>query len=499
LRACGAWTTHADADAFASAFCYFAAGPVARRLITQVFVERIKSESLRESDTATPSTALLARVLATLKSASKTFDEEIVAKTISSFRETSEEYFFRVTVPRKKEKENPAVDRKRLDRAHLGSVRFLGELVKFRALDPEWAFAFLKKCTETFAGNAVNAACALLQTCGRYLARRRDTSHRANALLDVFFKLKAVHAKKLEPGQSELVDATYLACRPPPVAARTKKKQNPTRAYVAFVVDRLCREWRPPPEATSETSLDGNEKDVFVKKDRARTCDDAVRRCVRQLRKVNWAEHGRYAVSRLLKGATRSGRVESSMGAARAVATLDRFRENAAQMFVDALMEETCGSRRARRRLAIAIRAEARRARPRDRRGVRREARPGDGGVRAPLFAVGGDETNGNGNGNREGRFVRVFGKRFQREDGPRTRGPTGFFARVSRDARRVPPSPGAGRGRRGARRSAAATKKRERRSETQKKGLVRDAAVPGVLAAVRVPRRRRVFAGALG
>ena len=337
LRACGAWTTHADADAFASAFCYFAAGPVARRLITQVFVERIKSESLRESDTATPSTALLARVLATLKSASKTFDEEIVAKTIDAFRETSEEYFFRVTVTRKKE--NPAVDRK-LDRAHLGSVRFLGELVKFRALDPEWAFAFLKKCTETFAGNAVNAACALLQTCGRYLARRRDTSRRANALLDVFFKLKAVHAKKLEPGQSELVDATYLACRPPPVAARTKKKQNPTRAYVAFVVDRLCREWRPPPEATSETSLDGNKKDVFVKKNRA-SGDDAVRRCVRQLRKVNWAEHGRYAVSRLLKGATRSGRVESSMGAARAVATLDRFRENAAQMFVDALMEET--------------------------------------------------------------------------------------------------------------------------------------------------------------
>mmetsp|Transcript_13427 Transcript_13427/g.57243 ORF Transcript_13427/g.57243 Transcript_13427/m.57243 type:complete len:229 (-) Transcript_13427:72-758(-) len=157
------------------------------------------------------------------------------------------------------------------------------------------------------------------------------------------------------------------------------------------------------------------------------------------------------------------------------------------------------GSRRARRRLAIAIRAEARRARPRDRRGVRREARPGDGGVRAPLFAVGRDETNGNGNGNRERRFVRVFGKRFQREDGPRTRGPTGFFARVSRDARRVPRSPGAGRGRRGARRSAAATKKRERRSETQKKGFVRDAAVPGVLAAVRVPRRRRVFAGALG
>jgi hypothetical protein len=319
--------------------------------------------------------------------------------------------------------------------------------VKFRALDPEWAFAFLKKCTETFAGNAVNAACALLQTCGRYLARRRDTSHRANALLDVFFKLKAVHAKKLEPGQSELVDATYLACRPPPVAARTKKKQNPTRAYVAFVVDRLCREWRPPPEATSETSLDGNDKDVFVKKDRARTGDDAVRRCVRQLRKVNWAEHGRYAVSRLLKGATRSGRVESSMGAARAVATLDRFRENAAQMFVDALMEETAvlaelddvsRSRFAQRRVALgrAI-GEAFVARL-----VPATA------VFAHLFSLLAEtrRTETETETEKDGSFG-FSGSVFQREDGPRTRGPTGFFARVSRDARRVPPSPGAGPG----------------------------------------------------
>ena len=136
-----------------------------------------------------------------------------------------------------------AADSKR----RLGSVRFAGELVKFRALDAEWAFDFLKKTVETFAGPSLDAACALLQTCGRYLARRRDTARRADALLDVFLRRKAVSAARLEPGQSELVDATVLACRPPPVAARRKPSRHPTRAYVAFVVDRLCREWRPPP------------------------------------------------------------------------------------------------------------------------------------------------------------------------------------------------------------------------------------------------------------
>ena len=239
-----------------------------------------------------------------------------------------------------------SVSSRETEKRRLGSVLFMGELVKFRALEPEWAFDFLKKGVDAFAGRALDAACALLQTCGRYLARRRDTARRTDALLDVFLRRKAVSAARLEPGQSELVDATVLACRPPPVAARRKPSRHPTRAYVAFVVDRLCREWRPPPPGVaSPEAARGDGADVAKDAKGASALssrgDDAVRRCVRQLRKVPWAEHGRYAASRLLKGATRSGRVESAAGSARAVATLDRFRANAAQMFVDALLEET--------------------------------------------------------------------------------------------------------------------------------------------------------------
>ena len=187
--------------------------------------------------------------------------------------------------------------------------------------------------------------------------------------------------------------------------------------------------------------------------------DDAVRRCVRQLRKVRWAEHGRYAASRLLKGATRSGRVESAAGAARAVATLDRFRANAAQMFVDALLEETAvlaGIDDARKR---AVRAAARRARPRARRSVRRAARPGDHSVRAALHAVG--------------RGIRGNGRRRFGTERSRTGGARRVFRKTrprprrARDARRVPPSFCAGRFR-----SGGFEKRHEKRGrESKRKG----------------------------
>ena len=345
LRCCDAWTGVADADAFAADFCYFAAGPVARRLVADAFVAAIERASLGASDAAAAPTALLARALATLASASAAFDAEIAAPAIDATRASVERYYLR-------DASTPRADARDAER-RLGMVRFTGECVKFRVLDAEWAFTFLKKTTETFAGPSLDAACALLQTCGRYLARRRDTAARAHALLDVFLRRKAVSAERLEAGQSELVDATCLACRPPPVAARRRRRRHPTRAYVAFVVDRLCREWQSPPPEAEETSPRGGEASAPARKasrgentvasrgDASRASDDAVRRCVRQLRKVTWAEHGRYAVTRLLKGATRSGRVESATAVARAVATLDRFRDDAARRYADALLEET--------------------------------------------------------------------------------------------------------------------------------------------------------------
>ena len=304
LRRCETWTSHADADAFASAFC-FGAGPAARRLVAEAFVAAVESASLAsESDTATTPTALLARALATLAGASAVFDAEIKDFVVDATRASTEKHYWDVTRAEtsKKEERNrhlASVSSRETEKRHLGSVRFMGELVKFRALDPEWAFDFLKKGVDAFAGRALDAACALLQTCGRYLARRRDTARRTDALLDVFLRRKAVSAARLEPGQSELVDATVRAARrarrggapqaePPPDARVRRVRGRPSLPRVVL----------PPPGVACRrraARMSRMSRRTRKARPRPRAGDDAVP-VRRQLRKVRWAEHaGRVA------------------------------------------------------------------------------------------------------------------------------------------------------------------------------------------------------------
>ena len=267
-----------------------------------------------------------------------------------------------------------SVSSRETEKRHLGSVRFMGELVKFRALDPEWAFDFLKKGVDAFAGRALDAACALLQTCGRYLARRRDTARRTDALLDVFLRRKAVSAALLEPGQSELVDATVLACRPPPVAARRKPSRHPMRAYVAFVVDRLCREWRPPPPPPRrERAARMSRMSRRTRKARPRSVARRRRGAPARAAAAQGAVgRARGTPRRALKGATRLPGGERALGA-RAAATLDRSRERRADVR-DALRGDGGFGRNRREKRAQP--AQRRRARPRARRGVRRAFAP---------------------------------------------------------------------------------------------------------------------------
>jgi regulator of nonsense transcripts 2 len=59
----------------------------------------------------------------------------------------------------------------------------------------------------------VDVACALLETCGRFLVRNPDTASRMNAMLDIFLRLKS--AKSLDGRQAVAVEAAHFACRPP--------------------------------------------------------------------------------------------------------------------------------------------------------------------------------------------------------------------------------------------------------------------------------------------
>ena len=59
--------------------------------------------------------------------------------------------------------------------ARLANARYLGELTKFQLLPPAAYFGCLKACVDAFSAPNALVACALLDACGRYLHRAKET------------------------------------------------------------------------------------------------------------------------------------------------------------------------------------------------------------------------------------------------------------------------------------------------------------------------------------
>lgn len=69
-------------------------------------------------------------------------------------------------------------------------MRYLGELSKFGLVPHGLLFSSLKQLLDDFAHHNIDAACALMETAGRYLIRRPETNSRMENMLDVMMRLK---------------------------------------------------------------------------------------------------------------------------------------------------------------------------------------------------------------------------------------------------------------------------------------------------------------------
>ena len=334
IKQCHLWTAK-SADKFSSDFCYHSPGPVARALLVASVLTAVRSEGSKETATSVSPVACIARVLATLASTSKVFEDEIVKAVVSAVHSEFDECFGHLDARKR------STGNQKTHRDVTAATKFLGELVKFRVVPSEWVFGVLKLRMDKFREIlSVETVCCLLLSCGRYLSRRLDTRRTTVKFLDVFLRLKAHEG--LSAKHSSLVDTTYLACVPPLVSSRRKKVKHPIQLWVKFVVDKAMREWVPAEQTDTPTAGDHDAKKKTGKKSRSPdTKDDVVvRKTVRSLRKLDWHTHERYVIQRLFKGAVSQGNVQSAACATKIVCGLDVFRESAVSNFVDAVLEE---------------------------------------------------------------------------------------------------------------------------------------------------------------
>ncbi|CAH8500039.1 unnamed protein product [Heterobilharzia americana] len=92
-------------------------------------------------------------------------------------------------------------------------VRFIGELVKFKVYPAHQALSCLKQLLPQFVHHNIDMACALLDTCGRFLYRLPLSHKRTKVYLEVMLRKKiALH---MDQRYSIMIENTYYYCNPP--------------------------------------------------------------------------------------------------------------------------------------------------------------------------------------------------------------------------------------------------------------------------------------------
>ncbi|KAK3612029.1 hypothetical protein CHS0354_021705 [Potamilus streckersoni] len=189
----------------------------------------------------------------------------------------------------------------------LKTVRFIGELTKFRLFPKSEALHCLKMLMFDFSHHNIEMACALLETCGRFLYRSMDSHHRTKVYLDVMMRKKA--ALHLDSRYTTMIENAYYYSNPPDASQVQRKERPPVHEYIRKLL------FRDLSKVTTEKVL-------------------------RQMRKLNWddPEVSFYATKCLT--AIWNVRFNSIHCAANLLAGLAPYHEIVAIQVVDGVLED---------------------------------------------------------------------------------------------------------------------------------------------------------------
>ncbi|MEQ2184948.1 Regulator of nonsense transcripts upf2, partial [Goodea atripinnis] len=110
------------------------------------------------------------------------------------------------------------------------TVRFIGELSKFKMFSKTDTLHCLKMLLSDFTHHQIEMACTLLETCGRFLFRSPDSNLRTSVLLEQMMRKK--QAQHLDARYVTMVENAYYYCNPPPIEKAVKKKRPPLHEYI---------------------------------------------------------------------------------------------------------------------------------------------------------------------------------------------------------------------------------------------------------------------------
>ncbi|KAL8621336.1 hypothetical protein ACOMHN_053357 [Nucella lapillus] len=189
----------------------------------------------------------------------------------------------------------------------LKTVRYLGELVKFKMCPKSEALHSLKMLMFDFSHHNIEMACALLETCGRFLYRSPDSHYRTKVYLDVMMRKKT--ALSLDSRYETMIENAYFYSNPPESSLTARVERPPMHNYIRRLL------YKDLSKITTEKVL-------------------------RQMRKLNWddSEIAFYATKCLT--AVWNVRFNSVHCAANLLAGIAPYHEHVAIQVVDGVLED---------------------------------------------------------------------------------------------------------------------------------------------------------------
>lgn len=207
----------------------------------------------------------------------------------------------------------------------LRNARYIGEMVKFRLFPAGTAFRLLKSLFTDFSGHNVDAACALVETAGRYLLRRPDTSQRMTNMLEIMMKLKTV--KNMDSRLAGLVDSTYYVVKSTAQGPKIKERP-PIHEWVRYLIYTRLDTSSVPFVLKKLRTLDWKEKENTNSRDGS--LDNSSNGNI---------SDGEYVLRTMLR-AVRKGRYSQIKPLASLTAGLSRWHPGVVSSLIDAVLEE---------------------------------------------------------------------------------------------------------------------------------------------------------------
>uniref|UniRef100_A0A8C1V7D6 Regulator of nonsense transcripts 2 n=1 Tax=Cyprinus carpio TaxID=7962 RepID=A0A8C1V7D6_CYPCA len=110
------------------------------------------------------------------------------------------------------------------------TVRFIGELAKFKMFPKTDTLHCLKMLLSDFSHHHIEMACTLLETCGRFLFRSPESHLPCVCSQEQMMRKK--QAQHLDGRYVTMVENAYYYCNPPPMEKTVRRKRPPLQEYI---------------------------------------------------------------------------------------------------------------------------------------------------------------------------------------------------------------------------------------------------------------------------